>query len=279
MDHNVLPIGFESAGQHDICIAVATHKPYRMPADSMYLPLHVGAALHPEVLPDMVGDNTGDNISSLNSTYCELTGLYWMWKNCNAKYKGLVHYRRHFATADMWSCIKTSDRFRCVVSCEELRRLLNKTPIVLPRRRNYFIETIYSHYAHTLPVDQLDLTRLIIAQYKPDYLFAFDEVMKSTRAHMFNMMVMRSDLFDAYCAWLFPVLSLLTERLDPSQYDAFNARYPGRVSELLLDTWLITQKLEYRELPTVSPEPVNWTKKGTAFLMAKFTGKKYGASF
>lgn len=40
-------------GMPIITVGVATHKPYRMPSDSMYLPLHVGAALHPEVCPDM----------------------------------------------------------------------------------------------------------------------------------------------------------------------------------------------------------------------------------
>jgi hypothetical protein len=38
-----------------------------MPTDPMYVPLHVGAALHPDVLPDWVQDNTGDNISDRNA--------------------------------------------------------------------------------------------------------------------------------------------------------------------------------------------------------------------
>lgn len=52
----------------DICIAVATHKAYRMPEDSMYLPLQVGKALHPDVDLGFACDNTGDNISDRNRT-------------------------------------------------------------------------------------------------------------------------------------------------------------------------------------------------------------------
>lgn len=74
------------------------HKPYRTPDDPAYLPLHVGTALHPDVLPGIQGDDEGDNISRLNASYSELTALYWMWKNCDADYKGLVHYRRLFAS-------------------------------------------------------------------------------------------------------------------------------------------------------------------------------------
>lgn len=46
-----------------------------------------------------------------------------------------------------------------------------------------------------------------------------------------------------------------------------------------MDVWLETNGYAYQELPLVSTEPVNWWKKGTSFLKAKFSGKKYGSSF
>ncbi len=62
----------------DIKILVATHKKYWMPEDDVYLPIHVGRAGKADL--GYVGDNTGDNISSKNTNYCELTGLYWPGK-------------------------------------------------------------------------------------------------------------------------------------------------------------------------------------------------------
>ena len=50
-----------------------------MPDDPMYIPVQVGSALNPP-LP-YIGDDTGDNISERNPYFCELTGLYWAWKN------------------------------------------------------------------------------------------------------------------------------------------------------------------------------------------------------
>ena len=91
----------------DITVAVATHKAYRMPIDGVYMPLQVGRALHPNVDLGMTCDNTGDNISQLNAQYSELTGLYWMWKNCDADYQGLVHYRRHFAKMTVRNVMET----------------------------------------------------------------------------------------------------------------------------------------------------------------------------
>ncbi len=86
----------------EVKIIIATHKKYKMPTDNMYLPLHVGAEGKKdkdgiELNLGYIKDNTGENISELNSSFCELTGLYWAWKNLNSDYIGLAHYRRHFS--------------------------------------------------------------------------------------------------------------------------------------------------------------------------------------
>lgn len=264
--------------QPRITIAVATHKAYRMPEDPMYLPLHVGTALHPDILTEMTGDNTGDNISDRNGYYSELTGLYWLWKNCNADYKGLVHYRRHLGSTH-FAQRHAHDRFDRIIRTDEMREILHHSDIVVAKRRNYYIETVRSHYAHTFHIEQFDKCRNVLLDLCPDYVPAWDHLMESRSAHIFNMFVMKHDLFDAYCAWMFPILFELEKRLPPAQYDAFDARYLGRVSERLLDPWLATNKYMFTELPTVSPEPVDWIKKGTGFLLAKFVGKKYTKSF
>ena len=244
----------------------------------MYLPLHVGAALHPDVCVDMQGDDDGDNISEKNPYYCELTGLYWLWKNCSADYKGLVHYRRLLGSPDA-SRRRAEDAFDRLVTAAELAPLLEKSGIVVAKRRNYYIETVYGHYAHTFEGCQFDACREVLVETKPEYVPAWDNLMQGRSAHIFNMFVMREDLFDQYCRYLFEILTELEQRHDPAQYDVFAARYLGRVSERLLDPWLETNGYTYKELPVVSPEPVDWVAKGTGFLAAKLLGKKYGKSF
>ena len=90
---------------------------------------------------------------------------------------------------------------------------------------------------------------------------------------------MKKQLADAYCSFLFPILKELQKQVDYAAYDDFQARLFGRISELLLDVWINTNHLTYREVPVISMEPVPWVKKGTAFLKAKFFGKKYEGSF
>lgn len=82
-------------------IYIATHKEYEFPQIDGYIPIHVGKELSSKNL-DIATDNVGNHISNLNTNFCELTALYWIWKNSKADIVGLVHYRRYF-------CNKTSD--------------------------------------------------------------------------------------------------------------------------------------------------------------------------
>ena len=256
-----------------VSVIVATHKKYKMPKDKMYLPLHVGKERKDSI--GFKGDNSGKNISNKNSYFCELTGLYWAWKNLKDDYIGLVHYRRHFKG----SKVNKKDLVNSVITLGEVDKILNDVDIILPKKRKYYIENLYSHYIHTTYVEPLDITRNIIKEKYPKYLNEFDKLKKRTSAHMFNMLIMKRNKLDEYCSWLFDILFELEKRVDTSEYDSFHARFYGRVSELLLDVWINTNNYKYKEVPVISMEKVNWLKKGTSFLKAKFLGKKYEKSF
>lgn len=260
----------------NIKVIVATHKKYKMPKDEMYLPVQVGAEGKEEL--GYQKDNEGENISSKNSYFCELTGLYWAWKNLNADYIGLSHYRRHFAYSKRIPKDEEG-KFEVLLNKEQIEKILENTDIVLPKKRNYYIENLYNHYKHTMHVEPLDETRKIIEEQCPEYLMEFDKLHKRTSAHMFNMFIMKKDIFNEYCEWLFDILFELEKRVDNSKYDSFHARFYGRVSELLLDVWLNTNGYTYKEVKVISMEKVNWWKKGTSFLKAKFKKEKYRKSF
>ena len=245
-----------------IQIIVATHKEYRMPSDPMYLPVQAGRALH-AALP-YVGDDTGENISKKNAHYCELTCLYWAWKNLDADAIGLCHYRRYFAGRIF------GEKWQRILSSAQAEELLQKAPAVLPKKRNYFIETGYTQYAHAHHEEDLTVTRAILEEKWPEYVPAFDRTLSRTTGHRFNMFLMKRDLLDRYCSWLFQVLAELENRLDISAYSDYDRRVFGFVAERLLDVWVETEKVPYRECPVVHMESQHWLKKGTAFLKRKF---------
>ena len=245
-----------------IKIIVATHKPYWMPQDPLYMPVQVGAAGKDDL--GYTRDDTGDNISGKNANFCELTGLYWAWKNLKADYVGLAHYRRHFSARQH---IKADRRY--VITEKEIRRVFSGTDVILPVKRNYFIETNYSQYVHAHHKEDLDLTRQIISEKYPRFLLAYDASMKRTDGHRFNMFVMKREYFDAYCSWLFDILFELEKRLDISEYSANDARVFGFVSERLLDVWIETKDISYKELPYMFMEKQNWADKVFRFLKRK----------
>lgn len=255
----------------DIKIIVATHKKYQMPQDDMYIPIHVGREGKADL--GYQGDNEGEHISSKNPYYCELTGLYWAWKNLDAEYIGLAHYRRNFVSK------KGKNKFECIMSKEKVDKILDNTDVILPKRRKLYIETIYSHYKHTMYVEPLDETRKIIKEKCPEYLEFFDKKMKSRSGHMFNMFIMKKEILNEYCEWLFDILFELEKRIDPKQYSAFHARYLGRISERLLDVWIEKNKIKYLEIKVADMENINRRKKVLGFLKAKFMGKRYEGSF
>lgn len=260
----------------NIKIIIAAHKQYTMPEDDIYIPLHVGA--EGKVSFGYQRDNQGENISNKNLYYCELTGLYWAWKNLDADYIGLSHYRRHFTCSK--KIPKTEEeKFKILLNKEQVEEILENTDIIVPKKRKYYIENLYDHYKHTMYIEPLDITAKIIEEKYPEYLTEFEKLHKRTSSHMFNMFIMKKEYLNQYCEWLFDILFELEKRIDLKEYDAFHARFFGRVSELLLDVWINTNHLKYEEVKVIDMQPVNWLKKGTAFLSAKFIGKKYEKSF
>lgn len=258
-------------------IIIATHKKFNEPKDTnLYLPVYVGAEGKDDL--GYQKDNEGDNISKLNPYFCELTGIYWAWKNLDADYIGLVHYRRFFTTKKKTfdNSIQIDD---VILSQNDVSKLIEHYDVIVPSKRKYYIETLYSHYAHTFDYTHLDLAREIIAKNSPDYLTAFDTVMKQRSGYMFNMFIMQKALLNEYCEWLFPTLQTMYEKMDLSSYTAFEARLFGRVSEILFNVWLNYKNISPREVPFMYMEKVDLWEKGMGFLMAKFFRKKYDKSF
>lgn len=249
-------------------IIIATHKPYWVPDDPVYLPVQMGHAIHPDI--GYIGDDTGENISDKNRNYCELTGLYWAVHNIDADFIGIVHYRRYFGSRRH----RFAPKKQRVISGEELNEILQHTNVILPKQRHYYIETNYTQYIHAHHKQDLVVTRRIIERKCPEYLPAYDMYMSKTHGHHFNMFVMRKELLEHYSTWLFDILFELERELDISEYSTNDKRVFGFVSERLLDAWLITNRISYEELDVVYMESQHWLRKGSAFLMRKLFPKK-----
>lgn len=221
---------------------VAAHKKFPMPKAEGYLPVLVGASKNYNSDITYQRDDEGKNISQKNPNYNELTAVYWAWQNLkDVDAIGLVHYRRLFFDSKPYDLSN-------VISVQKVEQILEKYDIILPKKRNYYIETNYSHYIHAHHREPLDKTREIIAKQYPHYLSSFDKLMKRRGAHMFNMFIMKKKAFESYCSFMFSVLNKLEELIDISDYSVQEARVFGYISELLMDVWLETTAFTYAEV-------------------------------
>lgn len=251
----------------DIKILIAMHKPYWFPKDSVYYPIHVGKKGKKSFGPP--GDDTGDNISEKNPAYCELTGVYWAWKNLPADYIGLVHYRRYFTHKGFF--LRSIEKKRQdILTKEDWEKLLSEDDIIVADKRKYRIETNEEHYLHAHPREQFDAAKEVIRTKYPDYMKGWDIMMNRTWAHMFNMFVMKKKYYDEFCEWWFDVMAEVEKKVDLSKWPKPKQRW--FIDELLLDVWLETKGYSYKEVNVDYFEKQNWPKKIDAFLKRKVSG-------
>lgn len=217
-------------------IYVVTHKTVSgIPADRTLIGVGSGEI-------DNVGlrDSGGESISEKNANFCELTALYWIWKNDRSDLIGLEHYRRFF-------CKKTSFVAK-PLSVSAVEKKLKRADILLPRKL-IMRETVYEQYNNGHIISDLDQCRNIIGEKYPDYLPSFDKTMKRKRAYMYNMFVMRRELLCEYAEWLFSILFEAEKRIDLTGRDPYQMRVFGFLSERLFQVWITHHNLKVKCAP------------------------------
>mgnify|MGYP004647855715 CR=1 FL=1 len=217
----------------DTRIYIATHKQFSPPQESGYIPLHVGHINHTDL--GYTGDDTGSNISYKNSSHCELTGIYWMWKNVHCDIIGLCHYRRYFV-----------DNGRLLTQ-HQIETILKTYDLIIGTSSMTPAQTIAKHYAGIHFQKDWYICRGALAELYPDYLNAFDLAANSNLMNLGNMMICRKELFDQYCTWLFPLLDIVEQHTDISNYDSFQARLYGYLAERLMRVWILMQDIRVHE--------------------------------
>lgn len=146
--------------------------------------------------------------------------------------------------------------------------------MILPPKRNYFIETVESQYVHAHHRQDIETLRAVLSEKHSEYLPAFEKLMNGKKTHILNMFVMRRDLFNQYCDWLFDVLFEVEKRLDISSYSVNDARGFGFLSRAPLRRLAYTNNISYIEKPVVLTEKINWIKKGSSFILRKLGIKR-----
>lgn len=242
----------------NVKILVACHKQDVCPSGDIYLPIHVGKALSKLDL-GIQADNEGVNISAKNPYYCELTAIYWAWKNLKSvDIIGLCHYRRYFDFHHQCRPLFASSTF----SSEEFESLnlsLDKslTEIaegsIVVAKPDIMNCTIRQNYCEYHISDDLNTLESIIRQTQEDkYIKAYEGVVdQGYKLYPYNMFIMRWEDFDAYCAWLFSILEKVEEATKIDTYNTFQKRIYGFMAERLFNVWLCEEKKQVITKPVI----------------------------
>lgn len=201
-------------------------------------PIQVGAALCTEKVAEIL-DNEGDNISLKNVNYSELTGLYWIWKNClerdseaTDKYYGLAHYRRILELTE-----------------DDLMRLMdNHIDVVLPYPMSYEPD-IAAHPARYLK--EVDWKALLSAleELRPEYAEVFPTILGQQYMYNYNIIIARKEVLRDYCRWLFPILERTEELSEPKGWERAD-RYIGYMGEILETLYFMYNKYKLKIVHT-----------------------------
>ncbi|MDO5386094.1 MAG: DUF4422 domain-containing protein, partial [Pseudomonadota bacterium] len=248
-------------------ILVGYHKPAVLLKDDILTPIHLGRALATKaskdgamseedyqwMLDNMIGDDTGDNISQLNREFCEVTAMYWAWKNYdklgNPDYIGFMHYRRHFIFNENFSSEKLwegcyeydilDDNYikNCGLDSASIRKYLAEqecdmftTPYV---SSNLSVENQHRDLLPFLNIDDLLLSKKITEDLYPEYKEDINLYFSSNKHYWYHSFIMKKEVFFQYCEWLFPILLKLHTEINYTNYSVMRKRAIGFISERL----------------------------------------------
>ncbi|MBQ9594977.1 MAG: DUF4422 domain-containing protein [Synergistaceae bacterium] len=258
-------------------ILICYHKPYALPdlTGNVFLPIHVGKALSSVTL-DMQTDNEVngqpcDNISSKNDSYCELTAIYWAWKNLkklypDVKYVGLFHYRRFFAFHEKkFLCEEINKPENAIpdyrIDLQEIINILDRKDIILGQK----IVTpypMYVYYSKDHMGEDYKALRKIIKNEFSDYYEAFMSFWEFNNKYSArNMFIMRYDDFVKYCEWLFAVLASLEKVVPYTNYNTYQKRVFGFIAERLLNVYVMKNNMRVKYLNVYHYDDENDKKK------------------
>ena len=224
----------------------------------IYLPLRSGAAFDTRCESCIPGDDTGDNISEKNRAYSEFTAEYWAWKNVDADYYGMCHYRRYFSFADKHYRTpkhdkmihdalldqKSISRYR-LDDTERISAALSEHDAVIPTpidvrelpTKKGIKNTLHEmwdaytdFYLGELPFSSAVLE--IIKDVTPDYAENTEAYLNGTLHRSFNCFIMKKERYFELCEFTFKVMGEFEKRADALGVP-LPLRFVGYVGELL----------------------------------------------
>lgn len=218
-----------------LSIYVVAHKPFEILGSKVLVPIHVGRAdSHFKTeMADIIGDDTGENISEKNPQYCEMTAHFWIWKNVKGtEFVGVCHYRRYFGV-DI-----TEDTVEGLMAGYD----------VMMVEPSWYMDSVYSYFAKFMGAENMTILWMVMKKICPEYVETLEKVCDGIKFYPFNMLLCRKSLFDEYAEWIFSVLGECERCVKPAPYT--NARRAlAYMAELLTGVYFLHREMRIKTVP------------------------------
>ena len=243
-----------------IDILVCHHKPSEYVKTEFLRPIQVGRAISDIKLEYCIGDNTGDNISKKNKNWCELTAIYWQWKNVDADFYGLFHYRRYLSFKYKKGVFNEFDFGDNVLNNHEwndheIQNICKSYDIITAMKFNIHnvetpekIMTAYDFYSENHKKEDIDKIIEIIGESYSFFLPSFLESMEMEKCYFGNIHIMKKKYFLEYCEILFGILEDFEKQVDYKSYDSYQARVIGFLAERISNAYLVYIKTKDKKI-------------------------------
>lgn len=216
-------------------ILIACHKPYKVLSNNVYTPIHVGRSIsnYKDEMADMIGDDTGDNISEKNPYFSEMTAQYWAWKNIHdVEYIGFCHYRRYLE--------KTFTKNNIDEYFKDGTDVILAGPMLRDFGRWNKLKTFISG-------ENLAIMQFVVKKLYPDYYQTLSEYAYGYIDYPLNMLICKKTLFDEYAKWVFDILFECEKHIKMSPYSR-ERRVFGYMSEFLLPVFFLHHHYKIKPL-------------------------------
>lgn len=191
--------------------------------------LQVGCDNSDQQLSDCIYyDNVGEHISMHNKQFCELTGLYWIWKNAGEDILGLCHYRRHFLLGNDW----------------QLTMQYHGIDVILPVPL-YVAPSLGENYRMRHTKCTWNAMMSVLRKNPCEFDIAQKFFEENGCYSPCNMLIARKQVLQDLCAWLFPILFEVVSQIGVLE-DAYQNRYPGFLAERLISFYFYEHSDKYK---------------------------------
>ena len=245
--------------------------------NSIFVPVRCGA-IYDNNDSELLGDDTGENISKLRLYLNEYTVMYWAWKNIKADYYGLCHYRRFLNLNNtstkghrknhLKHIIVTNIEFWGLDNEEQLIKNISSYDMIINKAYSIYDVTPQTkcrnvkdnwitYFPQYIPKSGFEKLLELINTLQPAYYNTAVKYMNGKKFRGFNCFVMNATFFNEFCDFFFSIIFKYFDSLDFKNKSITQLREAAYIGEWLYDIW-VEKKISDKTTNVLEADLINF---------------------